>query len=84
MTGSITLADVAARTDVLVVACTRCERAGKYRLDTLIINHGRRFGIPALLRTLSADCPKRLSVSAYDLCGVHCPELSALFLGRTD
>jgi hypothetical protein len=33
-----------------------------------------------MLRTLSADCPKRQSVSAYDLCGVHCPELPALFL----
>ena len=25
--------------------------------------------------------PRRLSVSGYDLCGVHCPELAGLFLG---
>jgi hypothetical protein len=50
-----------------------------YSLDTLIAKHGRQFGIPDLLRLLSADCPKRQSVSAYDLCGVHCPELTNYF-----
>src|ERR1700722_14381512 len=39
-------------------------------------------GLKMLLRKLAADCPKRKSLSAYDLCGVHCPELSALFLNR--
>jgi hypothetical protein len=56
---------------------------GQYRLDTLIARHGPACGIPALLRHLSADCPKRQSVSTYDLCGIHCPELSTLFLGRS-
>ena len=82
MTGAITLADVAARTGVLAVACTRCDTAGRYRLDTLIGRHGRRFGIPSLLAKLSADCPIRKSVSAYDLCGIHCPELSALMVAK--
>jgi hypothetical protein len=31
--GSITLVEVADRAAVLAVACTRCERAGRYRLD---------------------------------------------------
>ena len=44
--------------------------------------HGASFSIPMLLRTLSADCPKRQSQSAYDLCGIHCPELSKLFMFR--
>ena len=48
MTGAITLADVAARTDALVVACTRCDRAGRYSLDTLIINHGLAFRHPVV------------------------------------
>jgi hypothetical protein len=34
-----------------------------------------------LLRLLSGDCPKRNSLSAYDLCGIHCPELPAFFGG---
>ena len=80
MSGSITLGAVAERTAVLNVACTRCERAGRYNLDTLIARHGADFGIPELLRLLAADCPKRKSISAYDLCGVHCPDLPALFL----
>jgi hypothetical protein len=33
--GSITLGDVAEHTPVLAVACSRCERAGRYNLDTL-------------------------------------------------
>jgi hypothetical protein len=81
MSGSITLADVAARTDVLVVACTQCDRAGRYSLHTLIKRYSRRYSVPALLGKLSADCPKRKSMSAYNLCGLHCPELSALFVG---
>jgi hypothetical protein len=78
--GSITLEQVAARTAALAVACSRCDRAGRYNLGALIAGHGPKFGIPALLRLLSADCPKRNSTNAYDLCGVHCPELSTLFL----
>jgi hypothetical protein len=74
----LSLSDVAQHTDVLVIGCTRCDRAGRYQLDTLIARYGLAFGVPALLRPLSADCPKRESVSAYDLCGVHCPDLPAL------
>lgn len=77
--GSITLAAVAARTATLALACRRCERAGRYRLHTLIERHGRDFGIPALLSVLSADCPKRQTTSVYDICGIHCPELSKIF-----
>jgi hypothetical protein len=41
----------------LVIACGRCNRAGRYPVATLIEKHGRSFPIPILLRTLSADCP---------------------------
>jgi hypothetical protein len=50
----------------------------------LIARHGAAFGIPALLRLLSKDCPKRKSITVYDLCGVHCPQLPSFFLGKTD
>lgn len=79
ISGSITLDQVAERTAVLVVACSRCTRAGRYHLETLIARYGQHCGVPELLRLLSADCPKRASISAYDLCGIHGPELSALF-----
>jgi hypothetical protein len=84
MSGSITLGEAAEHTAVLTVACSRCERAGRYNLDTLIARYGADFGIPDLLGVLSADCPKRKSITAYDRCGVHCPELPAFFLGKTD
>jgi hypothetical protein len=82
--GSISLSEVSEHTAVLAVACSRCERAGQCRLETLIARHGEDFGIPDLLRQLSADCPKRRSITVYDLCGIHCPELPAFFLGKTD
>jgi hypothetical protein len=77
--GSITLEQVAGHTPILAVACSRCDRAGRYNLDTLIARHGPKFGVPELLSLLSKDCPKRQSLSAYDLCGVHCPELPTYF-----
>jgi hypothetical protein len=78
--GSLTLADVAARAPILILACSRCERAGQYGLATLIERHGPGFTIPALLQMLSSDCSKRQSISAYDLCGIHGPDLPALFM----
>jgi hypothetical protein len=78
--GSLTLFDVAAKTDVLAVACSRCDRAGRYPLTRLIERLGGNFTVPDLLRELSPDCPKRGSVSQYDLCGIYCTELAALFM----
>jgi hypothetical protein len=79
--GSFTLKDVARKTDTLVVACGRCDRAGRYPVATLIEKHGRSFPIPAVLRMLSDDCPKYTSLAAInDNCGLHCPELAGFFL----
>jgi len=44
--GSIALIQVAAHTEVRAIACSRCDRAGQYRLETLIARHGPDFGIP--------------------------------------
>ena len=44
----ITLGGVAARTPVLTVACSRYDRAARYRLDTLIARHELAFGIPGV------------------------------------
>jgi hypothetical protein len=73
--GSIILSEVVARTEVWIVARKRCDRSGQYSLDMLIARHGPAFTIPAPRRELGADCPKRASVSTYDLCGAHCPGL---------
>jgi hypothetical protein len=79
MSGSIIPSDVAQRTEALVVACSRCDRAERYLVAKLIETYGAALPIPWLLRTLSADCPKRQSDTHYGQCGVHCPDLPALF-----
>jgi hypothetical protein len=79
---ALSLADVAARTDTLQIACTKCDRVGRYPLDTLIQRYGSEVRIPDLLRVLSAGCPMRESVSPHALCGCHVSELSAPVLQR--
>jgi hypothetical protein len=44
MTDVLTLAEIAPRMAMLIVACTHCERRGRYRLDTLIARHGAEAG----------------------------------------
>jgi hypothetical protein len=44
MTDLITLGEIATRTSMLTVACSRCERRGSYRLDKLIARHGADAG----------------------------------------
>jgi hypothetical protein len=77
--GSIMLGAVAAKTAVLVVACTQCSRSGRYRVATLIDQHGAGCAIPELRRALVSDCPKR--GNAHGGCDVWFPELPALFKG---
>ena len=80
--GSLTLGDVAARTPLLAVDCSRCDRAGRYSLTLLSDRYGLDYTIPTLLIELSKDCPRRLSLTVYDRCGCRCPELSQLFLPK--
>ena len=70
---------MAARTAVLVVACTQCSRSGRYRVATLIDQHGAGCVIPELRRVLVSDCPKL--GQAHGGCDVWFPELPALFRG---
>ena len=75
--------DVAGKTDTLVIAYSRCDRAGRYPVAALIKQHGPKHTIPALLRMLSAECPKHTSLAAiYDTCGLHCPELPGFVLAK--
>lgn len=71
--GSVTLADVAARTTHIEVACTRCERRGRYRLIKLIATYGEDFRMTDLGMQL-ADCPKR-KASVGERCDVYYPGL---------
>jgi hypothetical protein len=79
--GVYTLADVVeaallhgGKTPV-AITCSKCPRAGQLPLRKLVQEHGRHIAIPDLLRQLSADCPKRASINATDVCGARLPEV---------
>ena len=76
----ILLGHVAARSAMLTIACSRCERRGRYRTAALVERHGAGMTIAELLEMVSATCPKRVSPTWYDRCDPHCPDLSRLFM----
>lgn len=72
--GAVTLGDIAGRIAMLEVACTRCERRGRYRVAWLIEHHGADMGLPELRTIIAADCPRMIVASTRDLCGAHLPQ----------
>ena len=44
--GFLTLADIAGRVATLEVACNRCDRRGRLRIDSLVTEHGPALPIP--------------------------------------
>jgi hypothetical protein len=81
---SITLGDLDGKLTMLEIACRRCDRRGLLRLDGLIAEHGAGMGLPVLGQTLAGSCPYAASVSINDRCGVHFPQLPALFPAPAD
>jgi hypothetical protein len=76
---SITLGDLDGRITMLEIACRRCERRGLLRLDRLIAEHGAGMGLPVLGQLLAGEYPYAASASINDRCGVHFPQVPALF-----
>lgn len=77
-----TLCEVAACTPMLQVACSRCERCGRYRLDALIARHGAEVDVRVIVPELVADCPRREDAALVERCCVLTSELPALFPAR--
>jgi hypothetical protein len=59
----------------LEVACTRCERRGRYRLARLLAEHGADMKLPDLAQRLAADCPNAKAVALNERCAVVFPQL---------
>lgn len=78
--GAVTLGAVARRTAMLVVACGRCPRRGRLRIDRLLTEHGPLMSMPALRYVIAADCPRIAASQPYDQCGIHYPQLAGMFL----
>jgi len=77
-----TLGEVASHTAMLTVACSRCGRRGRYRLDNLIARHGADAPVRVIVRALTADCPQRESVVLMERCDILFPDLLKLFPPR--
>ena len=60
-TGSLTLAQIADRLDMVKVRCSKCDRRGRYRMSTLIERYGADFAGPDLRDKLSADRPNNVT-----------------------
>ncbi len=79
MKGAITLAQVAAKTAMLDIACSQCDRRGRRNVQTLIAEYGAGMGLPELKEMLAKGCPRLESLSIHDRCGVHYPRLAEMF-----
>jgi hypothetical protein len=67
--------DLIDKLDVLRVAFSECDRAGRYRLDRLIKDHGHEAKIVDWLDEITADCSKKSAQNWNDQCAARCPDL---------
>jgi hypothetical protein len=75
--GAVALGDVATRASHIEIACTRCERRGRYQLSKLVARLGEDFAMTDLGSEL-ADCPRRTSPSWSERCDVYFPGLAKI------
>ncbi len=73
-TGSLSLAQIAARLPTLEVRCTKCDRRGRYRTATLVERYGTDFAGPDLRKKLSVDCEKHRAAE-YERCDLYFPDM---------
>jgi hypothetical protein len=59
-------------TDMVRLACTRCDRKGQYRKAALMVRYGKNITLPNL-RTLIAQCEHTGKVG--EACGVYYVDL---------
>lgn len=78
--GSVALSEVAAKATHLEMACTRCDRRGRYQLARLVERFGPDFPMTDLGREL-ADCPNRREAAPNKRCDVYFPGLIEILHG---
>ena len=59
----------------LEIACRRCARHGRMRVDRLIAEHGAEIGLPDLAVKLAAGCPNASATDVSARCFVCFPQL---------
>jgi hypothetical protein len=78
--GAVPLGAVAALATHLEVACTRCERRGRYRLARLVVTYGSDFPMTDL-GTAITDCTRRTATAVQDRCDIYFPDLPKIMHG---
>lgn len=78
--GSIALADVAAKATHIELACTRCQRRGRYQLARLVARLGPDFAMTELGAEL-VSCSNRTEAAPGKRCDVYFPGLTELVYG---
>jgi hypothetical protein len=69
--GAYLLKDHIGKVTAIRFACTHCLRAGQYRVDTLLAQHGGNISMPDLLRRVAADCPEMRAPLEGPRCGIY-------------
>jgi hypothetical protein len=82
--GSLTLAELVGKLDLLEIRCHRCERHGRVSLARLIEEHGADMGLPDMWEALAVDCEHARSTALHNRCAIYYPQLPGLFLGNPD
>jgi hypothetical protein len=72
--GSVLLSEVAERASHIDVACSRCDRKGRYRLAKLVAEFGPDFYMTNLGAELAA-CPRRAAAVNHQRCDIYYPGL---------
>ena len=78
----VTLGDLLGRVHALDIRCTRCDRAGRVKLDKLLAEYGPDLPMPELAVRLAGDCPKAQATSPAERCFVIFPQLLDLPTAR--
>jgi hypothetical protein len=68
---AITLAQVAAKIQMLEIACNKCGRCGRQGVQNLIAVHGAGIGLPELKDKLAKGCPRLENPRYDDRCHAH-------------
>ena len=58
-TGAVLLHELARTHPMISVRCDRCDRAGRYRVSTLIERYGRYGRLPDVANALEAGCLRK-------------------------
>ena len=80
---AVTPADLLGRIDMLNVVCSKCERRGRYRVQSIIREVGLDGRLTDWFARISVDCPRRKAKQFSDWCGIYSPDLTRLARGAT-